>query len=71
MDETQERKLAWLRREIQKGLNDLEAGRFRDGVEMMAEFREQLLRLKVRKDAEINRARWADVELGSDSLPLT
>jgi len=31
MNEIQKQKLEWLRREIQKGIDDLEAGRFRDG----------------------------------------
>lgn len=39
-------KLAALRREIRKGLDDLKAGRFRDGREIMAEFKKRLLTVK-------------------------
>jgi antitoxin ParD1/3/4 len=45
-DEMREMKLEALRTEIQKGIDDLEAGRFRDGREAMAEKRELLLRMK-------------------------
>jgi antitoxin ParD1/3/4 len=45
-DELREMKLQALRTEIQKGIDDLEAGRFRDGREAMAEKRELLLRMK-------------------------
>jgi predicted transcriptional regulator len=45
-DETREAKLTALRAEIQKGIDDLEAGRFRDGAEAMAEIRERLMKLK-------------------------
>jgi antitoxin ParD1/3/4 len=45
-DEMRELKLEALRQEIQKGIADLEAGRFRDGSEAMAEKREFLLKLK-------------------------
>jgi antitoxin ParD1/3/4 len=45
-DELREMKLEALRTEIQKGIDDLEAGRFRDGREAMAEKRELLLRMK-------------------------
>jgi antitoxin ParD1/3/4 len=45
-DEQHELKLEALRTEIQKGIDDLEAGRFRDGREAMAEKRELLLRMK-------------------------
>ena len=50
MKETQGEKLEWLRREIQKGIDDLGAGRFRDGGEFMEEMREKLLRLKAERD---------------------
>ncbi len=45
-DEMRELKLDALRTEIQKGIDDLEAGRFRDGREVMAEKRERLLKMK-------------------------
>lgn len=45
-DEMREMKLEALRTEIQKGIDDLEAGRFRDGPEFMAEKRELLLKMK-------------------------
>ena len=45
-DEMRELKLEALRKEIQKGIDDLEAGRFRDGREAMAEKRERLLKMK-------------------------
>jgi antitoxin ParD1/3/4 len=45
-DEMREAKLNALRAEIQKGIDDLEAGRFRDGHEVMAEIRERLLQRK-------------------------
>jgi antitoxin ParD1/3/4 len=45
-DEQHELKLEALRTEIQKGIDDLEAGRFRDGREAMAEKRELLLKMK-------------------------
>jgi antitoxin ParD1/3/4 len=45
-DEMRELKLEALRQEIQKGIDELEAGRFRDGGEAMAEKREFLLKLK-------------------------
>jgi antitoxin ParD1/3/4 len=45
-DQEQELKLDALRTEIQKGIGDLEAGRFRDGREAMAEKREGLLKMK-------------------------
>lgn len=60
MNETHERKLAWLRREIQKGLDDLDAGRFRDGAEVMAEFRGRILRLKMQQNLRIKRVRQAN-----------
>lgn len=39
-------KLAALRYEIQKGLDDVDAGHFRDGDEVMAEIRVRLLNAK-------------------------
>ena len=43
-DEFRQMKLDSLRKEIQKGVDDLEAGRFRDGREARAEMKERLLR---------------------------
>lgn len=45
-DEMRELKLEALRKDIQKGIDDLEAGRFRDGDEVMAGVKERLLLLK-------------------------
>ncbi len=45
-DEMREAKLKALRAEIQKGIDDLEAGRYRDGAEAMAEIKERLLKRK-------------------------
>ena len=45
-DEMRELKLEALRKEIQLGINDLEAGRFRDGREAMAEMKARLLEMK-------------------------
>lgn len=45
-DEMRELKLEALRKEIQHGIDDLEAGRFRDGHEVMKEMREKLLKMK-------------------------
>ena len=45
-DEMREVKLQALRREIQKGVDDLEAGRANDGSEVMAEFKSRLLKMK-------------------------
>jgi antitoxin ParD1/3/4 len=42
-DDDHEAKLNALRAEIQKGIDDLEAGRYRDGEIAMAEIREKLL----------------------------
>jgi len=50
MNKANEEKLESLRREIQKGLDDLEAGRFQDGPTVMAEIREKLLKLKAEQD---------------------
>lgn len=47
-DEMREIKLEALRAEIQKGVDDLEAGRVRDGSEVMAEFKNRLLEMKQR-----------------------
>jgi antitoxin ParD1/3/4 len=43
-DAVHEAKLKALRADIQKGIDDLEAGRFRDGEEAMAEIKERLLK---------------------------
>ena len=45
-DQMREIKLEALRTKIQKGIDDLEAGRVRDGGEVMAEFKSRLLTLK-------------------------
>ena len=45
-DEMREMKLEALRREIQDGIDDLEAGRVRDGEDVMAEFKARLLEMK-------------------------
>ena len=45
-DEMREIKLKALRNDIQKGVDDLEAGRSRDGGKVMAEFRARLLKIK-------------------------
>lgn len=45
-DEMRELKLNALRTEIQKGIDDLENGRFTDGDEVMATFAERLSSLK-------------------------
>lgn len=45
-DEMRQLKLEALRKEIQKGTDDLEAGRYRDGDEVMAEIKDRLLKLK-------------------------
>ncbi len=45
-DQMREMKLDALRTEIQKGIDDLEAGRNRDGGEVMAEFKDRLLAVK-------------------------
>lgn len=45
-DEAHEAKLKALRAEIQKGDDDIEAGRIYDGPTTMAEFREKLLKMK-------------------------
>lgn len=47
-DQMRERKLEALRQEIQKGIDDLEAGRVRDGGEVMAEFKSRLFDMKER-----------------------
>ena len=49
-DETQAAKLAWLRAEVQKGMDDLDAGRIYDGPEVMASIRKRLLKEKKRKN---------------------
>mgnify|MGYP001335334384 CR=1 FL=1 len=45
-DEMRELKLQALRREIQFGINDLEAGQFREGRDAMAEIKDRLLKMK-------------------------
>lgn len=45
-DALHELKLEELRSQIQQGIDDLEAGRFRDGRESMAEMKERLIRIK-------------------------
>jgi antitoxin ParD1/3/4 len=45
-DDIHEAKLRALRDEIQKGVDDLEAGRVYDGPTVMTEFREKLLAMK-------------------------
>lgn len=45
-DQMREMKLDALRKEIQKGIDDLEAGRVSDGGEVMAEFKSRLLSMK-------------------------
>ncbi len=45
-DQMREMKLEALRTEIQKGIDDLEAGRVRNGSEVMAEFKDRLLTMK-------------------------
>ncbi len=45
-DEMREAKLKALRVEIQKGIDSLEAGRFRDGETAMTEIKERLLARK-------------------------
>ena len=49
-DETRESKLAWLKDAIRLGMEDVEAGRVRDGREVMQELREKLLRMKRERD---------------------
>lgn len=45
-DEMREMKLDALRTEIQKGLDDLEAGRTKEGGKVMAKFKKRLLAVK-------------------------
>lgn len=45
-DEIHSLKLEELRSQVQLGIDDLEAGRFRDGREAMAEMRERLRKIK-------------------------
>lgn len=49
-DEDRETKLQALRIEIQKGIDDLEAGRIHDGPKTMASFRRRLLQMKKEKE---------------------
>ncbi len=44
-DEMRETKLRSLRVEIQKGIDDLEGGNYRDGGEVMTKFKSKLARL--------------------------
>jgi hypothetical protein len=50
MKESNEAKLEWLRREIQKGIDSLEAGNYSDGPEAMRRIKERLLKLKDAKN---------------------
>lgn len=45
-DQMREMKLEALRTEIQKGLDDLETGRFKDGRKVMGKFKDRLLAAK-------------------------
>lgn len=45
-DQLRQMKLEALRTEIQKGIDDLEAGLLKDGSEVMAKFRHRLLAMK-------------------------
>ena len=45
-DEMRQMKLQALRNEIQQGIDDLEAGRARDGREVMSEVRSRILKAK-------------------------
>jgi antitoxin ParD1/3/4 len=45
-DDMQREKLNALRAEIQKGIDDMEAGRIYDGPSTMAGFKEKLLKMK-------------------------
>lgn len=53
MNETQQEKLEWLCREIQKGIDSIEAGRVSDGPTAMARIRERLLKQRAEKDRKI------------------
>lgn len=46
MDERNQQKLDWLRREIQKGIDSLENGHYVDGPEAMKRIRERLMKMK-------------------------
>ena len=46
MDERNQRKLEWLRKEIQKGIDSLEKGQYVDGPEAMKRIRERLMEMK-------------------------
>lgn len=46
MDERNERKLEWLRKEIQKGIDSLENGHYVDVPEAMKRIRERLMEMK-------------------------
>ena len=45
-DQIREEKLQWLRREIKKGTDSLEAGQYRDGEEVMNDIENRLLEMK-------------------------
>lgn len=47
-DEVSQLKLDALRAEIQKGVDDLEAGRYQNGNDVMAGFKSRLTKLKTR-----------------------
>ena len=51
-DEIREAKLNALRAEIQKGTDDLEAGRFSDGPKTMAAIRKRLMKAKTEQDLD-------------------
>jgi len=53
MSETDEEKLEWLRRAVQKGLDDLEAGGFCHDPTVMAELRKKLFKLKAEQDMQV------------------
>ncbi len=52
IEESRAEKLKWLRAAIEKGMEDLREGRVEDGPTVMARIRQNLLNLKVRKEAE-------------------
>lgn len=45
-DNVRDEKLLWLRREIKKGTDDLEAGRFSDGEEVFNRIEKRLFEIK-------------------------
>jgi antitoxin ParD1/3/4 len=50
-DDLREAKLQALRAEVRQGVDDLEAGRYRDGREVMAEIRAKLIEKRSRSNA--------------------